>query len=85
MIVSLTQYEWEYFSLHVLSALDGRLSIEHSNRTQRYQLDFTENVAEAIVDLCTQRFIQFGRGDNDEPNAEGLFVERLLDKFNPAS
>jgi len=47
-----------------------------------FHLLIDEYLCEKILDFLSNKLIQSGLRDNDEPNNFGLYLENLIDKFS---
>lgn len=90
LVIRLTEAQWLYVSDHVVPCVEGGNRVQ----TVRTQMEadrglttivVSEDLARRFLEACVGRFTTVGRRPDDEPNAEGLFIETLIDKFNPAS
>lgn len=50
--------------------------------TGRYVLELSEEESEIITDSLSDHLMTSGLNENDEPNAVGFQVEKLIDVFN---
>jgi len=50
--------------------------------TGRYVLELSEEESETITDSLSDHLMTSGLDENEEPNAVGLQVEKLIDVFN---
>ena len=62
---------------------DGSVLTKEKYRTGKYIISFTRIEVELIVDFLSNFLTRDGLKANDEPNPLGVYIEQLIDIFNP--